>query len=110
MLTTFPEVFNINPYFKVAYSNIIDVLYYGTKEIGLTAHDILWELTWYEVLSLVEKWQEEVKEKNKQQQEENDRYDAMMHDMKRSQQITQQSQKQNMPQSTMPKMPSLPKY
>ena len=107
ILTHFPEVFNIMPYFKVAYSSIIDLLYYSVKEIGLTAHDVLDELAFYEILSLIEKWQEDVKERNKQQEKENERYENMMADAKRHQTLSQNSMKQNMPQ--MPQMPSMPK-
>ena len=105
--TQFHEVFNVNSYFKVSYQNIIDILYYCVKEIGFTAHDILHELAFYEVLSLIDKWQEDVKEKNKQQEVENEKYEVMMSDMKRNQQMMSHNQKQNMPQ--MPKMPALPK-
>lgn len=110
LLTSVSEIFNINPYFKVAYDNIIDILYYGVKEIGFTAQDLLHELAFYEILDIIAKWQEDVKEKNKQQEAENERYDSMMSDMRRQQTITQQTFKQNNNSYKAPSMPALPKF
>ena len=108
ILTHFPEVLNILPHFKIDYQNIIDILYYGVKEMGFTAHDLLEELPYFDVLFLIDKWQEDVKEKNKQQEKENERYENMMADAKHGQRMYQNNFKQDM--SKLPSMPSLPKF
>lgn len=78
--------------------------------MGFTANDLLHELAFYEVLDLLTKWQEDVKERNKQQEAENEKYEGMMSDMRRQHTLTQQSFKQNNSTYTAPKMPTMPKF
>ena len=76
--------------------------------MGFSAHDLLYELAYYDVIYLIDKWQEEVKEKNKQQEKENERYESMMSDVRRGQTMQQNAYKHEMPK--MPSMPSMPKF
>jgi hypothetical protein len=104
----FSEYLNILPYFQLWYSNIMDILYYGVKEMHFTAHDLLWDLNYYEVNYLITKYSDEVKEKNKQQEEEEKRTNEMIADIKRGQQMNQNNTSKNsMPNVSMPSIPKI---
>ena len=81
----------LNPYraFLMPWTNIMDILYYGVKEMHFSAHALLEELPYYEVIYLINKYNDEVKEKNKQQEAEREQTQEMISDIKRNQRMAQ---------------------
>lgn len=82
------------------------MLYYGVKEMHFSAHDILEELPYYEVIYLINKYNDEVKERNKQQEAEREQTQDMISDIKRNQRMAQASSNKNTfktPDISMPK-------
>ena len=71
LLTGFYEVLNPLPYFKIGYYDIIDILYILIKECHFSETGLLDILAFYEVLSIVDKFKEEIEARNKQQEEDN---------------------------------------
>jgi hypothetical protein len=76
LLTGFYEVLNPLPYFKIGYYDIIDILYILIKECHFSETGLLDILAFYEVLSIVDKFKEEVEARNKQQEEDNKKMES----------------------------------
>lgn len=102
------KVFNVLPGFKMWYSNIMDLLYVMVRRCKFSAYDILYTLAFYEVFTLYKKFEEEVEEENKRAQEDNERMEAQMADMKRS--MNKQMNTSNTNSISMPKMPAMPNF
>ena len=103
--TFFHEAFNPFRAFLVPWTNIMDILYYGVKDMHFSAHTLLEELPYYEVLYLINKYSDEVKEKNKQQEAEREQTQEMISDIKRNQRMAQSNpnNKFKTPDISMPK-------
>lgn len=105
LLTGFYEVLNPLPYFKIGYYDIIDILYILIKECHFSEAGLLDILAFYEVLSIVDKFKEEIEARNKQQEEDNKKMESQMADMRRTMNTNMNNNQMKMP--SMPKMPSI---
>lgn len=77
--------------------------------MGLGLRDILWEIPYYELLWLIDKFTEELEEKAKHDQEEKERMDS---EMARMQSSMNRQQKMSTPTVQQPnfKIPNMTKF
>lgn len=109
-LTVFThEVFNYFRGFLLHYEGWMSQIYYSCKHMGLGLRDILWEIPYYELLWLIDKFTEELEEKAKHDQEEKERMDS---EMARMQSSMNRQQKMSTPTVQQPnfKIPNMPKF
>lgn len=103
------EFFNYFRAFLLPYEGWMNQIYYACKHMGFTLRDILYEIPYYELLWLIDKWKEELEEKAKHDEEERARQEAEMHKMhsSMSRMQKQQSSSYSQPNFSMPAMPKI---
>lgn len=98
----FPDIHRL---FKIPYDKLMNIIYVFSKEMNISYKDLN-DMPFFEILNIIEVYQENVKEQNKQHEMENKRMESQMSDIKNQYNYNDMMRQQQQMSNNLGQMPN----